>query len=371
MEPFKGNDLRKVLFVEKVRAARGDIKKLGESPYLVEIIPTPRCNSRCSFCSYRKRNAHHRTPLRELSLPKIENVFQHISPSTKGIFISGGGEPTCYEHIEELLQLCVELCDTGLCSNYADIDKVSDASLAALAFYEWSVVAGDRVTYTTVTTRMQKMFDRVGVNIRRVVSLRDMLPQNHIQYLIAKVLICRDNYKTISRILGYLDALGVDSIALRLVNNYEDIDVELRSGQLEDLKAISSREQITSLEHKLCHHTDPEKTNRLLLASECYTVTQGHFAIIDCDGEVYVCVPSSTDRQWSIGNINVQPWHEIWGSERHKDVVEALNCTYTKGNCKLSGCRHFNFNCALERGRKGKDQDVCLKDFQEMLGAFI
>lgn len=79
-------------------------------PYHVQLSPTNVCNLNCKFCSCRNVD---RT--QELSFPAIQLLFEKLqSLGTKAITISGGGEPLCYNAINDVLSYPFEF---GLVTN--------------------------------------------------------------------------------------------------------------------------------------------------------------------------------------------------------------------------------------------------------------
>lgn len=81
------------------------IKRLKEgygTPVSLQISPTSKCNLNCTFCSNTNRNKHE-----SLKLPDIIDVISELQKKgLKAIEISGGGDPTLYGFINELIELC-------------------------------------------------------------------------------------------------------------------------------------------------------------------------------------------------------------------------------------------------------------------------
>ena len=71
-------------------------------PVTLQLVPTDTCNLNCDFCSVKNR------PGNELDLDIIEKVLysEPFVTHLKAVEITGGGEPTMYPKINELIELC-------------------------------------------------------------------------------------------------------------------------------------------------------------------------------------------------------------------------------------------------------------------------
>lgn len=72
-------------------------------PVHVQVSPTNRCNQSCSFCSYKDRDRKTEIELDVL----CDAVSTFAGLGTKGITITGGGEPLMYPHIGALIDCAV------------------------------------------------------------------------------------------------------------------------------------------------------------------------------------------------------------------------------------------------------------------------
>jgi MoaA/NifB/PqqE/SkfB family radical SAM enzyme len=76
-------------------------------PIVLHIMPTDKCNLKCSFCSVANRGAGP-----DLKLAEIKSAVNDLRMlGMKAAILSGGGEPALYPEINELLQF---LADNGL-----------------------------------------------------------------------------------------------------------------------------------------------------------------------------------------------------------------------------------------------------------------
>jgi len=86
--------------------------------------------------------------------------------------------------------------------------------------------------------------------------------------------------------------------------------------------------------------------------SHCWTVILMHNMGIKQNGDVFLCVPTTDQEEFSIGNINRTRLTEIWGNERHLQVIQKLDQRMRGGFCDLRKCRHYRLNIVLEMAKK-------------------
>jgi len=70
-------------------------------PINIQLSPTNKCNLNCSFCSVANRKDL------ELTLDECKGLIdKFVNLHAKSIEITGGGDPTCYPYINELIEYC-------------------------------------------------------------------------------------------------------------------------------------------------------------------------------------------------------------------------------------------------------------------------
>ena len=83
-------------------------------PYHIQYIPTNRCNLNCPWCSC--KNIDRSIEMNFSESVDMINYFSKLG--TKAITITGGGEPTLYEHLLDFCKICKKLeIKIGLVSN--------------------------------------------------------------------------------------------------------------------------------------------------------------------------------------------------------------------------------------------------------------
>ncbi|MBC8460842.1 MAG: radical SAM protein [Deltaproteobacteria bacterium] len=157
-------------------------------PISLQLAPTDRCNLACDFCSVKNRDGD------ELGFFEMRPAIVTLkAKGLKTVELTGGGDPTMYEDIEDLIcfihgqeleigfitngirlseisQRCLDMLTwiriSMNCLDYVDdIDMPPIAEATTLGF---SYVVNDKMTEDTVTKILKKM-DEVNVEYLRLV----------------------------------------------------------------------------------------------------------------------------------------------------------------------------------------------------------
>jgi len=107
-----------------------DEKKIR--PITIHLAPTNRCNLDCSFCStkYRKdQNTLQEIPIAEAK--QIVDIYKNLG--LKSVEITGGGDPTMYPHLEELIFYIREAgLGLGMITNGLRLNRIAEDALKSL-----------------------------------------------------------------------------------------------------------------------------------------------------------------------------------------------------------------------------------------------
>jgi MoaA/NifB/PqqE/SkfB family radical SAM enzyme len=91
-------------------------------PISIQLAPTDKCNLNCVFCSVKNRDMDELTY--EESITAVSDL---VTLGAKTIEITGGGDPTLYKSINELLDFCLNLnLKVGLITNGILLNKKID-----------------------------------------------------------------------------------------------------------------------------------------------------------------------------------------------------------------------------------------------------
>lgn len=109
-------------------------------PVSLQVSPTNKCQLRCVFCSVDER---------DLSLEwKLEDLIAMINKFTalgiKTVEFSGGGDPTAYRYLPEIVRHCKQLgLKLGMITNGVALDRVPRETLEAFSWIRISMVTLD------------------------------------------------------------------------------------------------------------------------------------------------------------------------------------------------------------------------------------
>lgn len=124
-------------------------------PISVQLAPTDRCNLSCIFCSLKNRE------MKELSIEKCRNVlliFKRMGAKT--VEITGGGDPTMYPYINELM-------DFAHATGY----KIGMISNGILINKKISTYCLKKLTWLRVSLNCLDYIDEISLKIPKSVTL--------------------------------------------------------------------------------------------------------------------------------------------------------------------------------------------------------
>lgn len=335
------------------------------NPWSIEVQPTNKCNLSCEFCAYSKRRKRNPIQLSSGTMNALVKSVKNLD--VKGVFISGGGEPLCWNSndakISNFIAEFSKNSDTALITN-GTLLKNDNLEAAKHCFYVMFSLYNPRYYKSGMT---EKMYNQVIENLKNIVKWkRDVKAK--LPFIILKLIIDKNNYKDVPLIYKEVESLGADNILFRYARNYEgETNIEISSKQ---------KKELSSLIMNMKENIDANKTNILDLAkgitletpgsvnvkkpAKCWIVDFGFYGAIDAAGDVYPCLFYLGDKDFSIGNVNDTPLEEIWGSKLHQRIIEKLHKEIKDDICRK--CRFMRYNEEIERLKE---------DFVEAHASFI
>jgi len=128
---FTAADAMPVKLLQNHKLVESIVKNKTIPPLHVQLIPTNRCNLKCSFCSCDNED-------RSIEMSKIQAVEiarQLKALGTEGITITGGGEPLLWPHLSTLLiALKAFNMKSGLVTNGVLLQRLDAKSLNNLTW---------------------------------------------------------------------------------------------------------------------------------------------------------------------------------------------------------------------------------------------
>ncbi len=258
-------------------------------PIELTLAPIDKCNLNCLFCSVKNRD------MDELDFEELKTALRDFRDiGLKSVVLSGGGEPTLYPYINELIDYIVEWdMEVGLITNGINLNKnVTDESLKKLTWI------------------------RISLNSLDYVNELDIYLPN-IDVGVSYVWNEKTNEKILNKIENFLTELSVNFV--RIVPDCSDI--------------TKQKEYDTIIKQTIKGKDKFFYQNKDRSLPEFCAV--GYIKPYLCpDGNIYMCTAhpllnKKVDKKFKIGNIkNIK---EIWQSP-----IEIFN-PLEKG-CKAGKC---------------------------------
>lgn len=109
-------------------------------------MPTERCNLKCVFCSVAQRGNEGKL-FADLTIEQIKFVVEKLIPmGLKAVILSGGGEPTLYKHINELISYLHSAgLEIGMITNGILLSK--NVSPENLMLFSWVRISANSFDY--------------------------------------------------------------------------------------------------------------------------------------------------------------------------------------------------------------------------------
>jgi len=130
------------------------------TPISLQVAPTSKCNLKCSFCSNVNRTTHE-----SLDPEKLCGFIRELSyRGLKTVEWTGGGDPTMYEHIRDLILFTKGLgLEQGLITNGILLGKV--LSQNALDSLSWVRISMNCLDYIPTGFKIPKIKGTLGFSV--------------------------------------------------------------------------------------------------------------------------------------------------------------------------------------------------------------
>ncbi|EKQ51118.1 MULTISPECIES: radical SAM protein [unclassified Clostridium] len=312
------------------------------NPWSVEIHPTAKCNHRCIHCSYKERNEHRMSLSKEIMDNLIKSI---IKMKVKGVYFSGGGEPTMYpnlaSYIEELYKENVEV---ALLTNGTILEETGIIDIANMLNY----------IAISVPSCNPDAFNKITGSdfLEKVLSAPQKIKAKHNDnspIVGARIVITNLIYKEVPNILKVMKERQFDYALFKVVRDYEDrglgLDKEAESYLRNSVSQLKSENKINEDFTNLEYIFDFKK--EVKFKDICHSNNMGLIANINTDGKVYPNIVEIDHKEFCIGDLNNNLLEEIWNSEEHKLVKDISNEKWKKGECK--NCRAMAYNQIIDK----------------------
>ena len=159
-------------------------------PVSLQISPTSKCNLSCSFCSNAKRDKHE-----ELDYEKTKHFLVRLKNiGLKTVEITGGGDPTLYPKINELIHFAYKIgLEVGMITNGVLLkEKLTKESLFRLKWLRISMNSLEYVDHVDIPEIKGTLGFSLCIHKDIQAVLEDRLPDHVAKYHPAYVRVVPD-----------------------------------------------------------------------------------------------------------------------------------------------------------------------------------
>ena len=353
------------------------------APWTLAIEPMMACNAQCNFCAFAdtreimRRDEHTRLQT-GLPVDVVDDALAFARENgTRGTYWSGGGEPSLWPHFDRAVSRCAAFSRVFLQTNGILLHRSTSTidDLARFRVISVSVVADSSALHEAIG---MNSFDRIINNILQAVNLKIL---GHVDVQInAKVIVTRENHTHLPNIVRYYESLGVDSISLRMAQDYAASAAGAMPPPSHELTADERSAATRIIDGSTYAHPSLIAFRRTLAldrdavitpASACHAARDGHIAYITASGAVYVGTPEMVHETLAIGNVLDTPFADLWGGPRHLAVIDEMDRQQRAGTCPLHLCRHVKANQGVDDDRAGRMRTLDETAVMAHMGAFL
>lgn len=312
-------------------------------PIHVQLILTNQCNQNCSFCAYRTHGYSSSEQFQrndKIPFSKVEEILKDCAAmGVKAIELTGGGEPTMYQHFTEVCDLLHRL---GL--GYAVVTNGSRAgghwitSLLDARWVRFSIDASNEQSYATLRRADPAVFSRVRATIRTLVKLRGTSPDPIVG---VGFVVTKDNWHEVLQAAINAKEDGADNFRISAVFQdggadyfnrfYRDaVDLcceakKLQGGQFTVFDMFSERLE----DLRQCHPSYPQCNVQRLVT------------YIGADLNVYRCCVLAYSQRGLLGSLKEQRFSDLWsrqafGKFADFDARQCPRCMFNAKNCTIA-----------------------------------
>ena len=315
--------------------------KEGKRPFPItmEVDFTNICNHRCSFCNFGEHLKKDHSSLNSELI--IERLAEAYKLGTKGICITGGGEPSLHKHFSKMVQKMKQIgFDIGLITNGSMLEGKEGDIIENLQWIRVSMGSGDPGSYKLIEG--VDHFDKVINNINTLSKLKNDRKSDF--NIGIRIRVTKDNLASLINIANIINKLNIDYLQLAPDQFTEKEDcfwiVKNTRKVFGEVEVILNKSNIMLL--KSGFDVAPK---RIDYPRTCYT----HFfhTGITAEGDVMFCKNSRGNmrkgNEFVLGNINKNTLTEIWNNDKTKELelkTRPNNCGYF--------CKNLSLNVSLE-----------------------
>lgn len=312
-------------------------------PIEIEISPSGACNHRCVFCAvdyigYQPVFLDKETILRDIKYMSDRGL--------KSVICSGEGEPLLNKDMPDIAK-GIKSCgvDVAMSTNGVLFTKEKlDECLGAFSWVRYSVASMEQDSYDKIQRGRAGDLEKVKENLSAAVRCK--MDKKLKTTLGVQCLLLPDNVAQLPYMAKTLKEIGIDYLTIKPYSqhlhskNRFEIDYEEMLDLEKQLKQFATEDFAVYFRASAMKKIHREKCYR-----QCYGLP--FMTHIDAEGNVWPCVAHIGSEDLCYGNINEQPFGQIWEGTRRQKITERLNQRDINKACR-EACRLDEINKYLD-----------------------
>lgn len=317
----------------------------GIKPVTIEVHPSYPCNYNCKWCidkTLKNQKGEgwciNNDSKSMMSEANVRNIIESaVKMKSKGIIISGGGEPTLNKNTELLVELADEKgIITGMFTNGASLNEENMRKyIKGLSFIRFSFDDYNAENYSRTKGVGAHMYDKVIKNIKRCVELKKELKADKCRIGIDFIII-PDNVDKMISIYKETLAMGVDYLQF-----CDCVEVGYRLTEAFQTKILDNLETIHGMNRGKVFDVvyEPLQKENEVWCHDCEA--KEYIVQVGADGKVRPCPHTARHDELIYGDINDKPLWQIWEDrpERLETNLCYEYCRFRKQNEILKGLK--------------------------------
>lgn len=322
MKEFLPFNKMKILsyYQDAIKLSKGEIMM----PRMLSVWLSQVCNLRCSYCLYSDYN---KEVSKFIDTRKfIEFINEIASLGIESVEFSGGGEPMLHPDFYQIAEFIkFKGLKVGVLTNGTVITDI-DRLVKTFSYIRISLDAIDEEKYNQLKSPIAKdVYENVKTNIKELLKARG---DNDKPRIGVKFLVSKSNIEDIPRAVQIAKDLKVDYIQFKKMHSSEG---EMGKEEEEAQRVINIFKETDKV-------AVTGNVRKQVLKERCF-IAPIH-AVIDSNGNIYVCCFFNDQNDLKIGNIFESRFLDVWGSEKHKRIMKSLDMS----NCNKRDCRWIFYN---------------------------
>lgn len=312
-------------------------KKNDIYPIALEVFPTNRCNSSCSFCAYSEfRNKE------EIPSESFERLIEDISKSTiRSVSFAGGGEPLIYKNLYSAInKLSNSGIDVGIITNGLKLDQNMIEAINKCSWIRFSLLSATPEDFHALTGTPENNHCIICDNIQKITSLK-----NEKLYVSASYMsnVPGDSYEKVRAFIALASELHLDQIFFKkLVSDFVKTEETLdfyKKNKDDIVELAQDKKIITNIEKLISNESS--KYKRRLNNEPCEILRLNLIGLINANGDYFPCLSQYVNSGLKYGNIKDDSLTTIL--ERRTEIVKRIECN----SCDF--CRHWSLRSELAK----------------------